>query len=226
MNDNEKDKHGAPRKIDWYFDLVSPFAFLQLNAFGRLPPDVTVVPKPVLLGAILSHWGQIGPAEMAPKRLHTYRMVQWLATKRGIGFTMPERHPFNPLKALRMLAALGPDLQTVRRAFDFVFVEGRAPDTDEAIEDFGRYLVVAGAAAELAGEQSAKDRLRALTDEAIGRGVFGVPTFHVDGELFWGEDATGMLIDYLENPALFSEGKMARLATLPVGVQRKVVRPQ
>jgi 2-hydroxychromene-2-carboxylate isomerase len=214
MNDNEKDKHGAPRKIDWYFDLVSPFAFLQLNAFGRLPPDVTVVPKPVLLGAILSHWGQIGPAEMAPKRLHTYRMVQWLATKRGIGFTMPERHPFNPLKALRMLAALGPDLQTVRRAFDFVFV------------DFGRYLMVAGAAAELAGEQSAKDRLRALTDEAIGRGVFGVPTFHVDGELFWGEDATGMLIDYLENPALFSEGKMARLATLPVGVQRKVVRPQ
>lgn len=226
MNDNEKNRTGSPRKIDWYFDLVSPFAFLQLNSFDRLPANVKVVPKPVLLGAILGHWGQIGPAEIAPKRLQTYRMVQWLASKRGITFTMPERHPFNPLKALRMMAALGPDLPTVRRAFDFVFVEGRAPDTDEALQDFGRYLVLAGATVELAGEQASKDRLRQLTEEAIGRGVFGVPTFHVDGELFWGDDATGMLLDYLENPSLFQEGKMARLADLPVGVQRKVVRSQ
>lgn len=210
--------------VDWYFDLISPFAFLQLNAFGRLPKGLKIVPKPVLLGALLRHWGQLGPAEIGPKRLHTYRLAQFIASERGLNFTMPERHPFNPLKALRMLAALGPDLQTVRRAFDFVFVEGRAPDTDEAIEDFGRYLLVSGAAIELAGEQSAKDRLRQLTDEAIGRGVFGVPTFHVDGELFWGDDATGMLIAYLSDRTLFEQDKMARLATLPVGVQRNISR--
>jgi 2-hydroxychromene-2-carboxylate isomerase len=137
---------------------------------------------------------------------------------------MPERHPFNPLKALRMLIALGPDLQVVRRAFDFIFVEGRVPDTDEAIEDFGRYLMAPGSATELAGKQAAKDRLRQLTDEAIGRGVFGVPTFHVDGELFWGDDATGMLVAYLNDRSLFEQGKMARLATLPVGIQRNVSR--
>jgi 2-hydroxychromene-2-carboxylate isomerase len=210
--------------VDWYFDLVSPFAFLQLNAFDRLSTGLKIVPKPVLLGAILSHWGQLGPAEIVPKRLHTYRMAQWLASERGIGFTMPERHPFNPLKALRMLAALGPDLATVRRAFDFVFVEGRAPDTDEALEDFGRYLMVSGAATEIAGEQAAKDRLRQLTDEAIGRGVFGVPTFHLDGELFWGDDATGLFVAYLEDRSLFEKGKMARLATLPVGIQRNSTR--
>lgn len=220
----EKKKNSDPDAIDWYFDLISPFAFLQLNAFDRLPTGLKIVPKPVLLGAILSHWGQLGPAEIGPKRLHTYRLAQWLASERGIGFTMPERHPFNPLRALRMLAALGPDLRTVRRAFDFVFVEGRAPDTDEAIEDFGRYLMVSGAATELAGEQSAKDRLRQLTDEAISCGVFGVPTFHVEGELFWGDDATGMLIAYLNDRTLFEQDKMARLATLPVGVQRNISR--
>src|SRR5690606_6350787 len=116
---------------------------------------------------------------------------------------------------------LGPDMQTARRAFDFVFVEGRAPDTDEAIEDFCRYLMVSGAAVELAGEQAAKDRLRQLTEEAIGRGVFGVPTFHIDGELFWGDDATGMLAAYLGDRSLFRSGEMARIATLPVGIQRK-----
>jgi 2-hydroxychromene-2-carboxylate isomerase len=210
--------------VDWYFDLISPFAFLQLNAFGRLPKGLKIVPKPVLLGALLRHWGQLGPAEIGPKRLHTYRLAQFIASERGLNFTMPERHPFNPLKALRMLAALGPDLQTVRRAFDFVFVEGRAPDTDEAIEDFGRYLLVSGAAIELAGEQSAKDKLRQLTDEAIGRGVFGVPTFHLDGELFWGDDATGMLAAYLNDRSLFKKGEMARIATLPVGIQRNTER--
>jgi 2-hydroxychromene-2-carboxylate isomerase len=221
---DENDTNVGTTAVDWYFDLVSPFAFLQLNAFNRLPTGLKIVPKPVLLGAILSHWGQLGPAEIAPKRLHTYRLAQWLASERGVGFTMPERHPFNPLKALRMLAALGPDLQVVRRAFEFVFVEGRAPDTEEAIEDFGRYLMAPGSATELAGEQAAKDRLRQLTDEAIGRGVFGVPTFHLDGELFWGDDATGMLVAYLNDRTIFRQGKMARLATLPVGIQRNTAR--
>lgn len=210
--------------VDWYFDLVSPFAFLQLNALDRLPKGLKIVPKPVLLGAILGHWGQLGPAEIGPKRLHTYRLAQFIASERGLSFAMPERHPFNPLKALRVLAALGPDLQTVRRAFDFVFVEGRAPDTDEAIADFGRYLMVSGAPVELAGEQSAKDKLRRLTDEAIERGVFGVPTFHVDGELFWGDDATGMLAAYLSDRSLFKKGEMARIARLPVGIQRNTGR--
>jgi hypothetical protein len=84
--------------------------------------------------------------------------------------------------------------------------------------------MVSGAAIELAGEQSAKDKLRQLTDEAIGRGVFGVPTFHLDGELFWGDDATGMLAAYLNDRSLFRKGEMARIATLPVGIQRNTNR--
>jgi 2-hydroxychromene-2-carboxylate isomerase len=216
---------GGANRIDWYFDLISPFAYLQLQGFDRLPADVTIVPKPVLLGAVLKHWGQIGPAEIVPKRLHTYRLVQWLADERGLSFRMPERHPFNPLKALRLLAALGPDLATVRRAFGFIFVEGRAPDDDDGLEAFGRHLGLdARAATEAAGAQEAKDRLRRSTEEAIDRGVFGVPTFHVDGELFWGDDATGMLRAYLADRGLFGRGEMARLADIPVGVVRDTGR--
>jgi hypothetical protein len=81
-----------------------------------------------------------------------------------------------------------------------------------------------GSATELTSEQAAKDRLRQLTDEAIGRGVFGVPTFHLDGELFWGDDATGMFVAYLNDRTLFRQGRMARLATLPVGIQRNTAR--
>lgn len=205
---------------DWYFDLVSPFAYLQLQTFDRVSLPVALTPKPVLLGAILQHWGLVGPAEITPKRLHTYRMCQWTADSRGVPFRMPERHPFNPLKALRLLAAIGPDMASVRKAFDFVFVQGGAPDTDVGLAALFEALGLEGAVADYVDDPAAKDRLRANTDEAIARGVFGVPTVHVAGENFWGDDATGMLAAFLENRKLFTSAEMARLAELPVGVQR------
>jgi 2-hydroxychromene-2-carboxylate isomerase len=209
-------------RVDWYFDLVSPFSYLQLQTFERLAPGISLTPKPVLLGAILKHWGLVGPAEIPPKRLHTYRMCQWTADSRGIPFRMPARHPFNPLKALRVLAAVGPDLEAVRKAFAFVFVEARAPDGDEELAGFVRSLGLEGQAADYADNPAAKDKLRANTEEAISRGVFGVPTAHVRGENFWGEDATGMLMAFIDDPAVFASGEMARLAELPVGIRREI----
>lgn len=216
----------ASRQADWYFDLVSPFAYLQLHALDRLAPHIRIAPKPVLLGAILNHWGQIGPAEIAPKRLHTYRMVQWTAMRRDIPLRMPERHPFNPLRTLRLLCALDADLATVRKAFEFIFAEGRVPDNDDEFIALARHIGFSGDAIALSGQTSAKEKLRALTDEAISHGVFGVPTFRVDHELFWGDDATDMLLDYLHDPALFSRGEMARIADLPVGIVREAAKRQ
>lgn len=208
-------------RIDWYFDLVSPFAYLQLQNFGKFPKNLQIVPRHVLLGALLKHWGQLGPAEVAPKRLHTYRMCQWLAAERGVPFRMPPSHPFNPLKALRLLCALGPDLEAVSKAFDFVFTEGRAPDADEELIALGQHLGVSEDALRIAAEPEAKEKLRRTTEEAVTRGVFGVPTFHLDGENFWGDDASGMLLAYLKDRTMFSQGEMSRLADLPFGIKRE-----
>lgn len=207
-------------QADWYFDILSPFAYLQLQEFGRLPERLTVTPKPVVLGAILRHWGQIGPAEIEPKRIQTYRTVQFRADTRGVPFTIPPRHPYNPLTALRLLTALGPDWPTVRKAFDHSFRDGLPLETPDDIEALGKVLGVEGSAVALASAQEAKDRLRANTDEAIGRGVYGVPTFHCEGELFWGDDSTDMFIAWLEDRELFARGGMARIRNLPVGVVR------
>jgi len=64
--------------------------------------------------------------------------------------------------------------------------------------------------------------LRSNTEEAVSKGVFGVPTFAVDGELFWGVDSTDMLLDYLADPSLFTTGDMARISDLPIGQARKL----
>jgi len=206
---------------DWYFDLISPFSYFQLHRLEPFRQRLEIAPKPILLGAVLKHWGQLGPAELPPKRIATYRMCQWTADRRGLPFTMPQRHPFNPLAALRLLTTLGPDWGQVERAFDFVFRQGRVPDNEGELAAFAEQVAPGADAAALSTDDAGKERLRANTDEAIARGIFGVPSLAFGGELFWGDDATEMALAFLDDPGLFSRGAMERIASLPEGVQRR-----
>ena len=81
---------------NWYFDFISPFAYLQLGRFDELPGDVNVTLKPVLFAGLLKHWGQLGPAEIPPKRTFVYRFFKWHADQRGLPFVMPPSHPAAP----------------------------------------------------------------------------------------------------------------------------------
>src|SRR5690606_41788813 len=95
------------RKITLHYDLISPFAHIALKLLSELGTQVEIVPSPVLLGALLKHWGQLGPGESAPKRRFTYRLSTHLAVRHGMPTRYPPRHPRNPLAALRILA--GPE---------------------------------------------------------------------------------------------------------------------
>ena len=67
-----------------------------------------------------------------------------------------------------------------------------------------------------------KEALKKSTEEAAKRGVFGVPTFAIGGELFWGLDATDLVLDYLNDPASFATGEYARIADLPIAQARRL----
>jgi 2-hydroxychromene-2-carboxylate isomerase len=211
------------RTAIWYFDVISPYAYLHsADLLERLPADVTIVPKPVLFAGFLNHWGHKGPVEIPAKRVHTYRQSAWLVEQRGLPFRMPPRHPFNPLLALRLLCALGPSLQQAHDACRFVFGEGGDPSTPDGIRALGAKLAVDDAEA-LASTDTAKQALRANSEAAIAAGVWGVPTVAIDGELFWGADSFPMMLDWLANPGLFDSAEMRRLSDLPVGAMRKNV---
>jgi 2-hydroxychromene-2-carboxylate isomerase len=205
-------------RLVWYFDFVSPFAYLQFAAFPDLFQRADVDLKPVLFAGLLKHFGHKGPAEIEPKRKHTYLYTQWLAAKRGVALRYPPAHPFNPLHTLRVAIALGGTFDTVKTIFEFIWLHGRSPH-DEWQTLCGA-LGVPGAEV-LAMSDAVKTELRANTDEAIRRGVFGVPTFVVDDQLFWGIDATEMLLDYLDDPQLFASDEMQRIAHLPVAASRQ-----
>lgn len=211
--------------VEWFFDLVSPFTYLQLYSLEQLPPQIQVIPRPVLLAGLLKHRGQLGPAEISSKRLHTYRLCHWLATSRGVPFRMPPTHPFNPLRPLRLLVAVGAGLSAVRTAFEIIYAEGRDPNQAETWTELARRLDVDNPDA-LAESQAAKDELRCNTELAIAAGVFGVPTFRLYDELFWGNDTLKMMLDFYHDPGLFRGDEMLRLATLPVGVERRRDRGQ
>lgn len=206
--------------LDWYFDFISPFSYLQLEHFHRLPAGVTVRCKPVLLGVLLDRAGSVGPAEIPAKRRFTYRHVLWQARRHGLPLRFPPAHPFNPLKALRLALALDSREDAVRAIFRFIWRDGRSIDDPDAWAGLVAGLRAGPAAARIDSPE-VKERLRANTDEAAALGVFGVPSFVAEGEIFWGFDATDMLLDYLRDPALFRDPEMVRVSELPVGLQRR-----
>jgi 2-hydroxychromene-2-carboxylate isomerase len=204
----------------WYFDFVSPFAYLQFARLRPLARELDIALKPILFSALLKHWGHKGPAEIPSKRRFVYRFFKWSADRRSIPFVMPPVHPFNSLPLLRLALAAGAEMETVGLIFHHVYGEGNETEGVEAIAAVARKLGIGDVEARLS-DQNVKDTLRLNTELAIAQGVFGVPTFVVGGELFWGDDATDMLQDYLRDPALFTKGDYTRLSSMPMGVIRK-----
>ncbi len=81
------------RHAVWYFDVISPFAYLHLSRFAELPNNLSIEFKPILFAGLLQHWGQKGPAEIEPKRRWTYRACQFWADAHGVPFRFPAARP-------------------------------------------------------------------------------------------------------------------------------------
>ena len=206
-------------RVSWVFDVISPFSYLAFQRLKELPGGVELEVVPVLLAALLDHFGQRGPAEIPSKRRFTYRFVLWRARRLGLPLRMPPAHPFNPLAALRLIIAAGSDSRAAGTVLRAVFGEGRDVTDRAVIADLAAQLGVADPQAALA-DPAIKQRLRDNTQWACSRGVFGVPTLVIGEELFWGHDAVDMALDYLEKPQAFADDDMRVIDTLPVAAAR------
>ena len=207
-------------KVDWYFDFISAFAYLQRERMDLIPDGVEVVYRPVLFAGLLNHHGQLGPAEIPGKRRFTYRYWIWRAARLGIPFRMPPVHPFHPLAALRLAVALDGDAEAIAEIFRFIWRDGEDVQDPAALARLAARLGVADLAATV-GDPAVKQRLRDNTEAAAARGVFGVPSFAAGEALFWGEDATDMLVDYLADPDAFEQGEMGRVGDVTIGALRR-----
>ncbi|MDH3283032.1 MAG: 2-hydroxychromene-2-carboxylate isomerase [Gammaproteobacteria bacterium] len=207
------------QRVDWYFDFISPFAYLARHRLAEIERRAAVQYQPVLFAGILGHWEHKGPAEIAPKRSYSYRYLQWLADKRALPFRMPSAHPFNPLPYLRLCIALDNEPAVVRGIFDFLWQRGLDPGDTATFDSLCSELGVTDGAARIARD-AVKQRLKDNTRRALDCDVFGVPTFAVNAELFWGFDAIDFLLDYLDDPALMQSEAMQQASRVAIGVRR------
>lgn len=204
------------RKLTFYFDFISHNAYL---AWAYLPQlltgqDVEVEAIPVVFGVMLKHNGQLGPAEIPSKNRWMLRDVLRKARRYHIPIGPPHSHPFNPLFALRLITL--PEHSTAQQhalidaIFAATWVDGvEVADPSTLIE----YLIQRGFDeaprwAEQAIEPKNKQRLKQNTEDAIERGVFGVPSMVFNETLYWGFDDFDALhlnivgLDPLEENAL------------------------
>ncbi|NOU27354.1 MAG: 2-hydroxychromene-2-carboxylate isomerase [Polyangiaceae bacterium] len=186
----------APMKhtLDLYWDFSSPFGYLgstQAEALAaRTGAELTW--RPMLLGGLFKIIGQADfpMATFSPAKQKYYADdIQRWAAYWGVPMKWPSRFPINTVKALRCYLALPPEAQRPFR--EAAFAAFWADDRDISDDAVLRELLGSHADATLAKiqEKAIKDELIACTDRAAKAGVFGAPTWVVDGkELFWGQD--------------------------------------
>lgn len=190
------------RAIRFIFDYESPNAYLAWTQLPALAArhQATVEPVPVLYAALLDANGQLGPGEQPTKARWMMKNVVRKAALVGIELRPPAFLPFNPLLALRvtLLAPPAERSAVIDALFAAVWARQKHVSEPAVVEAILTDLGLDGSGlVARAQEPEVKAQLRRDTEAAVARGVFGVPTMEVGGELFWGYDDFQFLDLYL-----------------------------
>ena len=182
------------KRLEFFYDYASTYSYLAHLEIEKLAQakGAELVFRPMVLGFVFKASGNSMPASVPAKATYMMDDVRRWVRQYGLPFTMPSAFPVNTIRALRTAVA----------ALD----EGTFPTYHHAVmtaywagdRDIGDATTLTAVASEAgldgdrlvarAEEPAIKEGLKANTDEAISRGVFGAPTFFVGNQMFWGND--------------------------------------
>ena len=181
------------KKIDFYFDFLSPFSYFAWKRHLEL--DASFTYKPVLMGKLFSHFDFKGPGEIRVKRNSELQKCFRYADLNNIKFSPPKSFPFNPMGIIRLAtssASKDSQRDLIELIFDNVWGQGKILEDPEVILE----VLSQNNMEEIyhrSFEREAKLELKANIKEAIEREIFGVPTFVLDGETYWGNDSVELI---------------------------------
>lgn len=194
------------KTLEFYFDVGSPAAYL---AWTQVPgiadaAGAQVDYKPFLLGGVFQATGNRSPMEVPAKGQYMLGDLQRFARRYGVTFRHNPHFPINTLMLMR--GALALQMREPQRMHPFVDAVYRAIWVEEKnMNDpatVGAVLHKAGFDPQqllaLTAEPEVKEGLKAATQEAVARGVFGAPTFFVGKDMYWGQDRLDFVKEALQ----------------------------
>jgi 2-hydroxychromene-2-carboxylate isomerase len=195
-----------PRTIDYYFSLVSPWAYIGHAPFMDIARrhGLDINYKPVFLGRVFAETGGLPLAQRHPAR-QRYRLIElqrW-RDKRGLAFNIQPKHwPFDVTLVDRFVIAIQAMRQDpdpfLRRAYAAVWEEDRNLADPLVVSELAKGVGLDSSALMERATGSTTEVVYALNlENAIGGDVFGSPAYVLDGEVFWGQDRLDLLDDAL-----------------------------
>ena len=183
-------------RVEFWYEFASTYSYPAAMRVEQAAKDagVGLVWRPFLLGPIFGTQGwNDSPFNIYPaKGRYMWRDMARICEAQGLTLKEPVRFPQNGLKAAR-LALLGQDEdwgpEFTRRVYLANFAGQKDISGEAVLSGFLKALGLdAGALLARSNEQANKDKLKAQTEAAIAKGIFGAPSFVVGDELFWGND--------------------------------------
>lgn len=187
------------KKIEFYFDFLSPYSYLAWTWVRSTPYEFEFYP--VSMATIIASYDTKGPAQIEPKRNYLFKDLLRATKMNNIPFTTPKHLPFNSLYALR-LALIGTAGDKQKEIIDAIYRAGWEKGLDIGSDDVLKEILkeknlYSDDLIEKMESKNARIELKANVERALQRELFGVPSFVVDGEMFWGYDSTKYLEMYL-----------------------------
>lgn len=184
------------KQVEFYFDLGSPYSFIGFHRLLQIAEQqkADIIWKPILLGGVFKATGNSSPMVVPAKARYSMLDLKRWSKYWKIPVKMNPHFPINTLHLMRLLTAVQlyqPDrfIDVLNGLFDAMF--GRPRNLNDMQELMTLVLelgIDATQAQAWLDDEMVKATLKALTEEAVERGVFGAPTFFVANEQFWGVD--------------------------------------
>ena len=194
----------ASGTVEFVYDFVSTPCHIAWKCLDSMVKAVgaEVVMTPVLCGGIFKAIGNPGPLVVPAKREWYARDLAMWAKRRGVNLVPSPYVPIRSLPLMRgsfVAAERNETFRYVDAVFDAIYVRGRNLSdmkvVDETLIEAG---LDAGAYLQGMGRDDVKQKLLNSTDSVIARGVFGVPSFFVNDELFFGQDRLEFVVEALQ----------------------------
>ena len=186
------------KKIDFYFDFISPYTYLAHKKIQTLSKNININYKPILLGGLHNLEGITAPAFIKPKLKHMMNDCVLIAKKNKVNFTWNSKFPLNTISLMRGYLYINSDIKNlyINIMFDAYWKENLDISNEKILVNLlEKCKIKKNRFIQGIKDQKIKDELKSVTKEAHDKEIFGAPTFIVNEKIFWGQDRLEYALD-------------------------------